>query len=106
MRIAIEAIMDWCRIPKTSVNPTKPKRVKLTLHARIERFRKENPDLGEKLLAIKWLGNVGSHRGRISKKNVYDGYVLLRYVIEEMFERRKKNLDRLARRIIRKKGPA
>ena len=97
LRVAVEAIMDFRGVRKTAVN-SKGKRVALMLHGRIEEFKKANSDLGEKLMAIKWLGNSGSHLTGISKKNLYAGYSLVDYVMEEMFEARKKQLDYLANR--------
>lgn len=105
LRVAVEAIMDLSNVRKTTVN-SKGKRVPLILHARIEQFKTSNADLGKKLMAIKWLGNSGSHLTAISKKNLYGGFRLVEYVIQEMFEDRTKTLDSLAKRINMKRGPA
>jgi hypothetical protein len=100
LRVAVEAMMDFHKVRKTTVNAN-GKRVPLMLHGRIVEFKKLNSDLGEKLMAIKWLGNSGSHLTGISKKRLYDGYRLVHYVMEEMFENKKRNLDKT---IIRRKG--
>jgi hypothetical protein len=105
LRVAVEAMMDFRHVRKTTVNAN-GKRVHLTLHSRIVEFKNSKADLGEKLMAIKWLGNSGSHLTGISKKRLYDGYRLVHYVIEEMFEDKKRNLDKLAKTIIRRKGRA
>jgi len=104
LRISVEALMDCQRVKKWTTDKI-GKTVEIKLHDRIIAFQKRAPDIGEKLLAIKWLGNSGSHLSGLEKKDVINGYRLYSYVLEEMFEKRSESLGKMAQRINRKKGP-
>lgn len=57
------------------------------------------------MMAVKWIGNVGSHGAEpLSQNDVFDGLDLLEHVLVEVFENRTKNIARLGRDIIRRKG--
>ena len=55
VRKVIELIMDNLKIPKTHLKSKK--RVRYSLHQRIENFKIKNHNQGELLMAIKWIGN-------------------------------------------------
>jgi hypothetical protein len=76
----------------------------LTLHERIERFRRDDVAAGRALMAVKWIGNEGSHGGRLDKKDLLDGFELLEHALSEVFGRRSKRLAAIERRITRRKG--
>ncbi len=58
------------------------------------------------LLAIKWLGNAGSHgHGKITIDDVMDSYELTEHILAEIFEPKIKKLKAIAKKINRKKGP-
>ena len=101
LRISVEALMDWRGVKKLGTD-----RKPIKLHHRIVEFQKKEPDLGSKLLAVKWLGNSGSHLSGLERKDVINGYLLFSYVLEQMFERRLERLTKLAKRINRREGPA
>lgn len=61
LRAAVEALLTERRVPKKRQNKKK-KWVRIDLHARIEEFRKKDAETADYLLALKWLGNVGSHK--------------------------------------------
>lgn len=105
LRISVEALMDYRRIKKW-VKRNDGKEVEINLHDRILAYQKTAPDIGEKLLAIKWLGNSGSHLTGLERKDVIKGYTLYSHVLEELFENRTENLDKLAKKINRRRGPA
>lgn len=104
VRISIEALMDWRRVRKR-YRDKKGKLRKYDLHARIEMFRVTTPHLGDKLLAVKWLGNSGSHLTGLKREDVIKAYEMYSYVLEELFERRTETLTKLAKKINRRKGP-
>lgn len=103
IRSAVERLMDDRGIAR-KVKTKKSKLEDLSLHARIERFAKKNPDVGNTLLAIKWLGNTGSHSSDLKASDVLDAFELLLHALEEIYESRTARLKKLASTIIKKKG--
>ena len=104
VRAAVELLLDHLKIRRRE-SKKNGKYHKLTLHDRILEFHPKNPDLGEQLLAIKWLGNVGSHTTDLKKDDLIDDFEMLQFVLGELFEQTRKRLSTMARKIIRKKGP-
>jgi hypothetical protein len=102
LRVAVEELMTWEGIRK---HPIGKRRRPLELHKRIELFKLREPHRAELLLAVKWIGNAGSHRtNELSKKDVLDGYRLFKRVLEETFHPTS-DVRRLAKRINRARGP-
>ncbi len=97
--------MDAQGIPKKAKNK-KGKFDDLTLHARIERFAKKQAEVGANLLAIKWLGNSGSHSTDLTANDMLDAFELLAHALEEIYEKKSAKLKKLTAAIIKKKGPA
>jgi hypothetical protein len=59
-------------------------RVAVPLHRRIDLYSNRNRDIAELLMAIKWIGNAGSHAGEINKDDVLDAYEILEIVLDEL----------------------
>jgi hypothetical protein len=113
IRTALEAVLTERRVPKTGTD-RRGRRVRLTLHSRIEKFAAANParriPLSKLMKAVKWLGNWGSHDGgedrELKQSDVFDAFDLLEYVLVELYERRSERLWQLAQNINKNKGPA
>lgn len=104
LRTAIEALLTDQKIPRTTVNKSR-KRVTLTLHSRIEKFASEMPEAAKMLMAIKWIGNAGSHDSwAMDRNSLLDGYELFEHVVELLYERRTARLNRTAADITKRKG--
>jgi hypothetical protein len=101
IRIAIEAILNDQRAKKYS---TSKKRTPLNLHQRIESFKTKQPLIASRLLALKWIGNVGSHIGYISKFHLIDAFELLEDSIEKLYDKKEERLAELSKNITKKKG--
>jgi hypothetical protein len=104
IRQAIELLLDDMKVKKSkTVKGSGPR----SLHTRIESLADKSPDLSAKLMALKWLGNAGSHshRGAGKHSDALDGFELLDYVLVEWYDKRSKTLDRMARDINERKGP-
>jgi len=104
LRQAIEVLLTDQKVPRTVINKHN-KRQALSLHARIEKYRKINPSVATLLLAIKWLGNEGSHPGSLIHKDVLDGYELFEHIIDKVYNKTRSRLTGLANSINRNKGP-
>jgi hypothetical protein len=67
------------------------------------RLKDDRPEMAKQLLAIKWIGNLGTHADRLTTDDVLDAFDILSYVLEQLYERQKQHVDRLVRRRTRKK---
>lgn len=105
VRSAIEKLLTDQRIQRTSGRVAGKRRRFLTLHERIERFRAVHSNAAGKLMAIKWVGNAGSHADKITTDDLLDGYELLAFVLEELYSNRRRRADSLASTINRRKAP-
>lgn len=103
IRIALELLMTDQRVKQYSLN--KGKRHKLTLHSRLERYKLVKPEIADHLLAIKWIGNSGSHTGKIEKIDLLDAFELLDYSLTKIYNNREKYLQGLVKSINKVKGP-
>ena len=103
IRKSIECICDDKRINKTRT--VRGKKNFRSLDKRIKELGIKNADAAESLLAIKWLGNRGSH-GYLDIEDVFDAYELLIHALEKLYINKEKRLKQLSKKIIKKRGPA
>lgn len=108
LRKAVELIMDHVNVPRRQVvvSGGSRKYKMRSLHNRIEVFRLKNPGLADRLEAVKWLGNEGSHGDQVGKEDFFNALDLLEDFVQEHFQCRGKTIQALTRRIIKKKGSA
>lgn len=104
VRAAVERIMDHCRIPQRR-KTAKGKLDRLSLHGRLLRFQERNKIMGTRLMAIKWLGNTGSHQPDLKKEDVLDALEILEDTLIEMFELRTERLTMLTQGLMKKHAP-
>jgi hypothetical protein len=103
VRKAVDAILTNKRVKRFS--STKGKRRLITLHHRIIDFEKKDAGVAKKLLAIKWLGNEGSHANTITKNDVLDAYEILESVLDDLYVGYKKAVERKVSQINKLKKP-
>ena len=104
IRIALENLLTHMDIIRFAT--PKGKRRYLTLHERIELLPKKHLEIKDLFVAIKWLGNAGSHSHRgVSSDDVFDAYELMEELLVEVFSNKRKNIKKLANKINKKKGP-
>ncbi len=107
IRLAIELLLSSLKIPKTIVNK-KNKRESLHLHSPIDKLRSKRPALGDlcdRLLAVKHLGNAGSHAGDVQPTDVFDGLDILEQVLNDLYTRSESELAKTVKAINKRKGP-
>lgn len=102
IRSALELIMNEQKVKKERVGNGKV--YTISLHNRIEEFKIANPVVAEYLLAIKWIGNVGSHLGDLKRQDLIDAYQLLEYSLNKLYDDNERKLNNLSSEIIRNKG--
>jgi hypothetical protein len=106
IRSSVEKLLTAERIPQTTGrNPAKGRRQFLKLHQRIELYHKKRPDVAEKLMAVKWIGNAGSHASGTTVDDALDGYELMDWVLDTLYARRHRRASVLTREINRRKAP-
>lgn len=104
LRTAVEALMTERKIRKTFLDKN-GKRVRLSLHARIVEFAKQEPDISGLLLAVKWIGNEGSHdQAPLEWEEVVTGAELLAHAIKKLYDPSDKEMLRRARQVNLRKG--
>jgi hypothetical protein len=103
IRTVVELLLTHLRIKRFDVQHGRRRR--LNLHQRIELFGASKPKLGGLLLAIKWLGNEGSHPGALSRDDLLDGFQIVEQVLDELLNPARPEVQRIAKQIVRAKGP-
>jgi len=105
VRIAIEQLLTKIGVKRYSLNK-KRKRILLMLHDRIKLLPVKYDHLKDQMLAVKWIGNVGSHSHEdVSSDNVLDTYEMVENILQEIYSPKAKALNQRAKKINKKKGP-
>ncbi|GAA5135477.1 DUF4145 domain-containing protein [Pseudonocardia adelaidensis] len=105
MRAVVEQLLDYLKIRKFPPG-RRAARDRLNTHARIVAFQSLNAEAAEYLMAIKWIGNAGSHEGKaVSFATCLDGLEFLDVAIRLIFDQQDAGLKRRAAKVIKKKGP-
>jgi len=92
LRISIERLID-----EISPNSTG------TLHDKIENLKAPWNEIKELLLAIKWLGNEGSHEAKLEEYDVAFAYEAIKVVLNEIYGS-KKDIEKLAQLVNSSRG--
>jgi hypothetical protein len=101
VRVALERLMDHVGVAKRRRDKT-GKFLDLTLHSRIELFQKGEAAIGSQLMALKWLGNTGSHDGTVTHEELLDAFEILEHALAELIDRRSAKVAALARMMSKK----
>jgi hypothetical protein len=106
VRIALESLLTELKIRR--FNLTGGKRRFISLHQRIGLLPPKYAHLKDLILAIKWLGNAGSHDGAadVTLDDVMDSYELTEHILQEVYAPKLAKLKKLAKKVNKKKGPA
>lgn len=103
IRGCIEVLMDKLNVNKTEIRSGKRK--KRSLHDRILAYKVQNSTVADHLLAIKWIGNFGSHVDDVTKDDILDAYQLLDYSLSIIFDNETKEIVKLTKHINKRKAP-
>ena len=101
IRAGLEVLMTYLGVPKRKKGAN-GRISDLSLHARIDLFAAEEPAIGTQLMALKWLGNAGSHLGQVSQSDLLDAFEILEHALDELLLGRSKRVVVLARKLSRK----
>ena len=105
VRIAIEALLTELKI--RLFDHASGRRRFISLHQRISLLPEKFAHLKDLILAIKWLGNAGSHGGStdITLDDVIDSYDLTEHILQEVYAPKLRKLHKIAKEVNKKKGP-
>jgi hypothetical protein len=103
IRVALEHLMNHLGVPKRK-KKAGGGMAGLTLHSRIDVFASNEPVIGNQLMALKWLGNAGSHDGKVAKADLLDAFEILEHVLSEILEKKSARVAGLAKKLLRKHG--
>lgn len=101
IRVALEYLMDHLGIP-SQIPDKNGKTRELKLHARIELFATKEPTAGSQLMALKWLGNAGSHHNIVSETDLLDAFQIVEHALGEIIDRRSLSVAALAEEMTKK----
>ena len=102
VRSAIEALLTRLRVPRFVI--TKGRKRRLSLHERIQQIPARFDKQRNKLLAVKWIGNVASHAD-LTRGGLQSAFKIVENVLEELYGTEKRELLRSVRRINRRRKP-
>lgn len=103
-RAAIEVVVTDLGVKRFAV--VKGKRKPINLHQRILALPPKYKEVVDLLLAIKWLGNAGSHDGKAPDSgDLRVTFDLLEHALSEIYEAKATTLKAIAKKVNKKKGP-
>lgn len=104
VRVALEHLLTELKVKRYSTN--NGKRHFISLHKRIDLIPNKYEHVKDIFLAIKWLGNAGSHSNHeVTMDDVFDSYELVIELLDEIYSRKRSKAKTLAKKINKKKGP-
>jgi hypothetical protein len=104
IRNTLELILNFYKVSRTYIE--KGKRKNYSLHRRIELFRIEKEYESDHLMAIKWIGNSGSHANdELKTEDILDAYEILEHVLNRLFEKDSIRLKKLSTAINKRRKP-
>ncbi|ELY5787857.1 DUF4145 domain-containing protein [Cronobacter sakazakii] len=96
IRITVERLLTAIGVPERN---DKGKRI--VLHERLEKHLPNNySDYAGPLMAIKFLGNAGSHTfDEVKVSDIEDAFEIMEYVVNDIFSKRKESIEVLTKRL-------
>lgn len=105
IRAAIERLLDSLRVQRLTVN-VKGKREPINLHNRISKIKGKHTAAHDSLIAIKWIGNAGSHSNALTREAVFDALDIFESVLAGLYSKHPSVITRLVKSVNARKGPA
>lgn len=105
IRTAAEYLLDALGANKTNGKKGAALRF-LSLHARIKNLKAKHQNVRDELMAIKWLGNAGSHIGALTRESVFDALDIFEAVLRNLYLDHPRKLKKLVQLVNKRKGPS
>ena len=104
VRVALENVLNDLKVARYTTN--NGRRNFISLHNRIQSLPQKFDEIKELCLAVKWLGNAGSHSNHeVTMDDVLDAYELMQTVLDRLYNSKSKSIEKLAKAVNKKKGP-
>ncbi len=104
IRVAVELLLDSLRIARTRKTKT-GRRHRQSLHERIDALPPQRADIKDLLLAIKWLGNYGTHETNLTQDSVYDALDIFEVVLTNLYSEHPRRIKQLVKVVNKRRGP-
>ena len=75
---------------------------KYTLHQRIEILAKSQKVVARNLMAIKWLGNTGTHESAVTLEDLLNGYEIMEHTLGALLQANAKRVASVVRELTQK----
>jgi hypothetical protein len=105
LRMAVEVLLTEMEIDRFSEKDGR--KTPISLDSRINMLRQRHSTLSplcDQLLAVKWLGNAGSHPEEITRESVCDALDILEIVLRERFQNDRGFVAKISSEINQRKG--
>ncbi|PKH42155.1 protein of unknown function [Nocardioides alpinus] len=103
LRQAVEELLTARKVKRFVVN-AHGKLKTVPLDARIAIFAKTHPAVAETLMAVKWIGNSGSHDNDLSAEQVLTGAAILEAAVKGLYDKTESELKATVKAINKSKG--
>lgn len=77
----------------------------VSLGNRINSYRDLSPDNADRVNALRWIGNFGSHPETLTKDDLFDAYDILEVLLEDLYVGHQSSVRQLVERINESRGP-
>ncbi len=98
LRAALEALLNELQVPNSRVN-AEGKTVRIYLHHRLEIWGKTHKDYAELCLALKEVGNLGSHGETVRSSHYFGSLEIFQHVLTQLYENNAERMKELASKI-------
>jgi uncharacterized protein DUF4145 len=102
IRTAIDELLNVQKVIK--LRTTKKGRERISTHERIKIFNIKNTAVSDILLAVKWIGNSGTHGDSITLTEILDGAELFAHALDRLYNKKHITLANKAKKINARKG--
>ena len=98
LRASLEALLDELKVPDQEVTKA-GKTVRMTLHRRLEVWSATHKDFAELCLALKEVGNLGSHGDTVKSRHYFGSLEIYSHVLRQLYENDAKKMKAIAKSI-------
>lgn len=98
MRASLEALLDELKVPRNQ-KKGKDKIVPISLHRRIELWAETHKEYAELCIALKEVGNLGSHGETVRDQHYFGALEIYSHVLKQLFENDAASMKVLAAKI-------
>lgn len=100
IRTSLEVLLNEHKVKRFEINGGKRKPI--SLHKRILIF--DNKELTDLLMAIKWIGNTGSHLGDLQTIDILEAYKMFEFALNKIYNNQEIEIKKITKEINKRKG--